>query len=401
MKKIVLQPFYKWSKIKIKKTDGAYLYDQNNKKYIDLSASAAVVDIGYNNKEIKKEIKKQVDKLIFSPQTCLTKEAEDLAKKIHKLIPNELNLILRAATGSEAVEIAMKIAARYSGRNKFMSFEHAYHGQTIATLSLGNDEATRKRLNGMFPNVDLITPPYLINSSKGLDEKSEVTLNVIEEHFKNNKYAAFITEGLMTSAGCLPFGKGFFQGLSKICNKYGVLLIFDEVLTGFGRTGKMFSFEHHGIVPDIICFSKGICSGYIPISAVATRDYIGKDIEYFSTYAWTPLACAVAQKNIDIIIKHNLVKKSEKLGDYIINKIKKEVSTDLVSDIRGMGLQIGVQLSSLRDVNIVINTCEKNGVFLTKADLPNTFVIHPSLSIDKNVLNKGIDVVIDAIKKEK
>jgi adenosylmethionine-8-amino-7-oxononanoate aminotransferase len=400
MKKLKIQPFYNWENIKIKKSDGVYLYDQNNKKYIDLSASAAVVGIGYNNNEIKKEIKRQINKLIFSPQTCLTKEAEDLAKKIYKLLPKELNLILRAATGSEAVEIAMKIAVLYSRRKRFMSFDHAYHGQTITTLSLGNDELTRKKLNGMFSNIDIITPPYLIKSNDRIDEKSQIVLNVIEEHFKNNKYAAFITEGLLTSAGCLPFGKDFFPKLSKLCNKYGVLLIFDEVLTGFGRTGKMFSFEYFNIVPDIVCLSKGICSGYIPISAVATRDYIGKDIEYFSTYAWTPLACAIAKKNIDIILKKNLVKNSEKLGKHILNRIRKELSAELVDDVHGLGLCVGIQLSSLRDVNKIIDICKKKGVFLTKADLPNTLVIHPPLSIDKNVLDNAMDIVLNAIKKE-
>lgn len=397
MKKYILHPFHSWN-IKIIKADDIYLYDENNKKYIDLTASAAVVNVGYNNAEIKGEMKKQMDKLIISPQTCKSDEAEALANKIYHLFPTELNMILRAVTGSEAVEIAIKIAVLYSRRDRLMSFDHSYHGQTISTLSLGNDRLTRDRFVKLFPKVKIVTPPYLLKSRGNLEEKSKKVLGKIEELFQRQKYAAFITEGLMTSAGCLPFGKNFFHDLSLLCKKHGVLLIFDEVLTGFGRTGKMFSFNHFNVVPDVVCISKGMGSGYVPIAAVVTKDCIGKELNYFSTYAWTPLACVSANKNIDLILANKLVENSKLLGEFALNKLKKELRKDYIIDIRGMGLQIGIELLPLCNVDDVIKLCMKNGVFLSKADLPNTFVIHPPLNISKNILDKALDVVIGAIK---
>ncbi len=397
MKKYILHPFHNWN-IKIIKADDVYLYGENNKKYIDLTASAAVVNVGYNNTEIKQEIKKQMDKLIISPQTCRTDEADALARKIYHLFPIDLNMIMRAVTGSETVEIAIKIAVLYSERDRIMSFDHSYHGQTISTLSLGNDYLARKPFIKLFPRVKIVTPPYLLKSQGSLEDKSKKVLGKIEEFFQRQKYAAFITEGLMTSAGCLPFGKNFFRDLSFLCKKYGVLLIFDEVLTGFGRTGKMFSFDYYNIVPDVVCISKGMGSGYIPIAAVVTKDYIGKKLDYFSTYAWTPLACVVASKNIDLILTKNLVRNSELLGVYALKKLKEELHSDPIVDIRGIGLEIGIELSSLCSVDDIVKLCISRGVFLSKADLPNTFVIHPPLNINKNTLDKALDIVIGAIK---
>lgn len=279
-----------------------------------------------------------------------------------------------------------------------MSFDHSYHGQTISTLSLGNDSVTRKPFVKLFPKVKIVTPPYLLKFHGSLEDKSRKVLVRIEELFQRQKYAAFITEGLMTSAGCLPFGKDFFRNLSLLCKKYGVLLIFDEVLTGFGRTGKMFSFNYSNIVPDIVCISKGMGSGYIPIAAVVTKDYIGKELDYFSTYAWTPIACVAAKTNIDLILLNKLVENSRLLGEFALNKLEKELGKDYTVAIRGIGLQVGIELLPLYNVDDVIKLCMTNGVFVSKADLPNTFVIHPPLSINKTVLNKALCTVIKAIK---
>jgi len=398
MEKPILYPKYS-NNIKIVRADGFYLYDENNKKYIDLTASAGVVNVGYNNAEIKEEMKKQMERLIFSPQTCRTNEAEDLAERIYGLFPKELNTILKAATGSESVEIAMKMAKLNTKRDRFMSFDHSYHGHTIATLSLGNEDFLRKEFKTNFPKVKIITPPYLLKIKGDLGDKCKETLKIIEKNFKRQDYAAFITEGMLTSAGCLMFNIDFFQSLSKLCKKYGVLLIFDEVLTGFGRTGKMFSFEHFDIVPDIVCISKGLGSGYVSIASVITKEHIGKGFDYFSTYAWTPLACSASNKNIEIILRNNLVNNSRDLGEHAIKRLKSELAEKYVADIRGIGLEIGIELSPLCNVDDVVKLCADDGVFLSKADLPNTFLIHPPLNINKAVLDESLNVLIKIIIK--
>src|SRR3989344_3952395 len=392
-----LYPFHSWG-MKITKADGIYFYDDRGNKYADLTSSASVVNIGYNNSKVKEIIKKQINKLIFSPPWCRTDEADELAEKLLNYLPKYLDTILRVNTGSESVEVALKLARKYTKKEKFMSFEHSYHGHTMAAMAIGMHGGTKKDYLPLITS-DIIPHPYIKGGKDNLEKECSETLRIIEERFVTGKYAAFITESLATSAGNHLLTKEFLQSLRELCSKYSVLLIYDEVLTGFGRTGKMFSFEHFNILPDIICLAKGLGCGYATIGATITNNKIANGFDYFSTFAWNPLACAVSSKVLDIYKEKKLVKNAEVLGKYAINKLNKDLNNiKLVKDIRGLGLRIAIEISDKVSFDKIRETCLKNSVFTGASDLPCILSIAPPLIISKKEMDKCLDIIIDAIK---
>ncbi|MEI7462798.1 MAG: aspartate aminotransferase family protein [Candidatus Taylorbacteria bacterium] len=394
-----LHPFGFWGR-KIIRANGVFLYDEDDKEYIDFTSSGNVVNIGYNHPRMKAIMSNQIEKLIFAPPWCKTIESESLVEQLSKIFPDELDSILRSTTGSESVEIAMKLARWYTKKSRFMSFKHSWHGHTFGVLSIGNTEKVRDGFKPLLTDSTIIDHPYLVKSSQGFDNDCENTLKQIESEFRSGIYAAFVTEGFVSCPGCLPLSNSFFVKLRKLCDVYNVALIFDEVGTGFGRTGKMFSYERSGIIPDIVCVAKGLGSGYSPIAAVITRKEISKDFIYFATYAWTPFACAVASENIRIIVEENLSVNSEKLGAYALEKLRTSLKDSLlVKDIRGLGLEMAIELRDEESYIKIIDTCLSKGLFLLGADLPFTFLIMPPLSITKDILDKGLEIIIDSINE--
>ncbi len=393
-----LHPFGFWGK-KIVRADGVYLYDEDSKEYIDFTSSGNVVNIGYNHPRMKTVMNNQVQKLIFAPPWCKTDESDNLVVQLSKILPKELNSILRSTTGSESVEMSMKLARWHTRKKSFMSFKHTWHGHTFGVLSIGNTEEIRDGFQPLLTDSTIIDHPYLIKSSNGLESACSVTLEKIEKEFQKGTYAGFITEGFVSCPGCLPFANNFFSRLRELCDTYNVVLIFDEVGTGFGRTGEMFSYEHFGIIPDIVCIAKGLGSGYSPIAAVVTKENISKSFVYFATYAWNPFACSVASENIQIIIDEKLIENSRELGVYALDKLTSTIGRSSgVVDIRGLGLEIAVELANKEIYDKVMDKCLKNGLFLLGADLPFTFLIMPPLSITKPVLDKGLEIIIESIK---
>ena len=398
-KKENLHPFFEWG-IKITKAENIYLYDDKGNKYIDLTSSANVVNIGYDHPKIRKVINSQIKKLIFAPPWCRTEEAEALANKLISLFPKQLDTVLRVTTGSEAVEVAMKLARKYTKKTRFLSFEHSYHGHTLGSMSIGMNTKTKKDFLPLIAS-DIIIHPYIKGGNKGYAEESLKTLSVIEKKFKTNKYAAFVTETMATSAGHYTLERDFLKKLRNLCDKYNVLLIIDEVLTGFGRTGKMFSFEKFGIIPDIVCLAKGFGSGYAPIGATVTNHKIADGFNYFSTFSWNPLACAVSSVVLDIYEEEKIVENSEKLGEYAIKKLSKKLDTfKSVKDIRGRGLIIAIEFYDSNKFAKVQEFCVKKGLFLGSMDLPNILSITPPLVINQKQLDTALDIIIDAITND-
>lgn len=393
-----LHPFGFWGR-KIVRADDVFLYDEDGIKYIDFTSSGNVVNIGYNHTRLKSTMRNQVEKLIFAPPWCKTDESERLMNQLDKVFPKELNSILRSTTGSESVEIAMKLARWHTKKKTFMSFKHSWHGHTFGVLSIGNTDQIRDGFQPLLTDSIVIDHPYLAKSSKGLEDACSEVLKKIEKEFSNGTCAGFVTEGFVSCPGCLPFSNSFFVELRKLCDTYNVLLIFDEVGTGFGRTGRMFSYEHYGIIPDIVCIAKGLGSGYAPIAAVATRKEISDSFIYFATYAWTPFACSIASENLQIIIDENLVDNSKKLGAYALERLISTIGkTSDVIEVRGLGLEIAIELKNKEIYDSFMAKCLERGLFLLGADLPNTFLIMPPLSITKQVLDQGLSIIVESLK---
>lgn len=391
-----IHPFHAWG-TPIVKAEGIYLFDDHGNKWTDITSSASVANVGYGDTRVKEVIKAQVDTLIFAPPTALTQEADRLAAKLIALFPEELDTILRSTTGSEAVEVALKLARKYTHRSKFLSFRHSYHGHTTGAMAIGMHEQTKEAFMPLIDS-DIIDHPYIVNGVTGYAQAKEQTLADIDAHLSTGEYAAFITEYLMSSPGSFPLDPEFMQSLRKLCDIHNTLLIVDEVLTGFGRTGKMFAYEHAGIQPDIICVAKGLGSGYSPIAATITTKAITADFDYFATFAWNPLACTVASRVLDIYQEDQLIQNSCEMGELITRQLHAGLDDNAsVVDIRGLGLKIAIEVTDDTIFNRIIARLRAQYIYVGAADLPNIIPITPPLIITKDQAESLTKAIVDAV----
>lgn len=394
-----LYPFHSWG-MKIVKAEGIYLFDEAGKKFIDLTSSASVVNIGYANENVISAMQAQLRKLIFCPPWCISEEAEELSGKLIRLFPAYLDTILRVTTGSESVEVALKLAKKYTGRSKFLSFEHSYHGHTIASMAIGMNDATKKDFLPLIES-DTMKHPHIVNGARMNELNLAETLAEIETKLSTKEYAAFVTETMATSAGNYMLPKNFFSRLKEICNKYGTLLIVDEVLTGFGRTGRMFSFERFEIEPDIVCIAKGLGCGYAPIAATITKKEIANGFDYFATFAWNPLACKTASVVLDEYERLELVSNSENIGSKALSELQQKIgSNPNIKEIRGMGLRISVEFNNEDFFNKVKEKLLMGGIFSGSADLPSILTISPPLCISSEEMNYVVASIVNCVNNE-
>ncbi len=394
-----LYPFHSWG-MKIVRAEGVYLFDEAGRKFIDLTSSASVANIGYANERVISTMRTQLGKLIFCPPWCISDEAEELSGKLIRLFPKYLDTILRVTTGSESVEVALKLAKKYTERSKFLSFEHSYHGHTIASMAIGMNDGTKKDFLPLIES-DTLKHPHIANGIHMTESDLSKTLAEIETRLSTKEYAAFVTETMATSAGNYMLPKSFFAHLKEICSKYGTLLVIDEVLTGFGRAGRMFSFERFEIQPDIVCIAKGLGCGYSPIAAAITKKEIAEGFDYFATFAWNPLACKTASAVLDEYKRLDLVKNSENVGSEALLELQQKLGSNLnVKEIRGAGLRISIEFNNEHFFKKVKDKLLVNGIFSGSADLPSILIISPPLCISLEEMKYVIATIVNCVNNE-
>jgi adenosylmethionine-8-amino-7-oxononanoate aminotransferase len=341
---------------------GIYLYDKDGKEYIDGSSGAVTVNIGHGVEEIIDAMKEQAEKVAFVYRSQFTSSsAEQLAEKIASMTPGDLNWTFFVNSGSEAAETAMKIAIQYwqekrmGTKQKIISRWMSYHGITMGALAMSGHPTRRKRFASLLEDYPTISPPWLLESANEL----EVAIQQIgEEHI-----AAFIAEPIVGAAGgALTPPNGYYERIREICNRYNILFIADEVMTGIGRTGEMFAMEHWGVVPDIMTLGKGLSSGYTPIGATVVSDRVIEPIMQGSqmimsghTFSANPLSAAVSLAVLDYIEKNDVIAQAKRNGEYLfqcLEKVKEKYS--FIKDIRGKGLLIGLEfLQSVPNTKII------------------------------------------------
>ncbi|SHK16343.1 aspartate aminotransferase family protein [Paramaledivibacter caminithermalis] len=356
-----------WSYPKIERGEGIYLIDEKGKKYIDGCSGSAVANIGHGNKEIAEFTKNHMERIAFTHLSRWTVDSiEKCAEKVVQWAPGDLNHVYFVSGGSESTETAIKLARQYfierdgntTTKWKVISKWNSFHGNTMGALSMTGITGRRKIYDPMLISFPKIPQFYHYRNPwdcKTLEETSIRAAEALEaeilRHGPHN-IAAFITEPVIGSAapGVHP-DKIYFEMVRKICDKYDVLLIVDEVMAGFGRTGKKFAVEHFSVVPDIITCAKGMSCGYTPIGAAVVTDEIFNTIMvegsghfiHGHTYAGNPLSCGIASKVIEIIEREGYVKNAENQGEYLMDKLQKLYDYDIVGDIRGKGLMIGIE----------------------------------------------------------
>ncbi len=373
--------------LEVSNAEGIYLYSPDGKKYIDLISGVSVSNLGHGNAEVKKAVIDQISKYshlmvygeyIQSPQV-------KLAQTLVKMLPDELNNVYFVNSGSEAIEAALKLAKRYTRKNKIISFINAYHGSTHGALSVTGNEELKKSFRPLLPEIYHIE----YNSSDYLDIIDKQT-------------ACVIAEPIQAEAGIRVPHKKFIRELRDKCHKTDALLIFDEIQTGFGRTGKMFAFEHFNEIPDIICFAKAFGAG-MPIGAVAANSEVMKCFQnnpvlgHITTFGGHPVCAAAALAGLNEIRKSNIIENVENKGKLFVKNL---INNKKIKDIRGMGLLLAVELQSSDFVRKFVNKAGENGLvtdwFLFD---PNSFRIAPPLIITEDEINNACDIINKSLEE--
>ncbi len=407
---------------------GSFLKDIYGKWYIDGVSSLWVTVHGHRKKEIDDAIKGQIDKISHSTLLGLTHPpAAELAGMLVKIAPKELSRVFYSDNGSTSVEIALKMAFQYwqhkgdKSKTKFICLNNAYHGDTIGAVSVGGIDLFHNIFSPLLFKSYKISSPYCYRCE--LEKKySSCRLYCLKEAEKiikknNREIAALIIEPLMQGAGgMIASPPGYLKGIKRLCNKYDILMIADEVATGFGRTGKMFACEHENVSPDILCLAKGITGGYLPLAATITsekiyRAFLGdytelKTFFHGHTYTGNQLACAAAIANLSVFKKEKTLYKMQKKIELLKRELNKISECRHVGDIRQKGFMVGIELVKDKQTRRPYLPEEKTGwkvcyeareKGLIIRPLGNVIVLMPPLSISHQELKSLTRITAEAI----
>ncbi|MFD4704962.1 aspartate aminotransferase family protein [Gottfriedia sp. NPDC058432] len=405
---------------------GVYLFDKDGNRYIDGSSGAITVGIGHGVEEIIDVMTEQAKQVSFVYRSQFTSEpAEKLAKKLSEITQGDLNWTFFVNSGTEATETAMKLAIQHyqekgmKGKNKILSRWMSYHGITIGALSMSGHPLRRQRFVPILEEYPSVSPPYCYRCPFNLEHPScdlacASELETAIDRIGPEHIAAFIAEPIIGAAGgAIVPSKGYYQRIKAICEKYDILLISDEVMTGLGRTGKMFAMEHWGVQPDIVTLGKGLTSGYTPMAATIASDRVIEPIMQGSkvvmsghTFSANPLSAAVSLAVIEYVEKHNLVQAAEEKGNYLMNKLQglKE-KFSFIGDVRGKGLLIGIEfIQDIKSSSFIQKVMSKGLLLYPSVAGKNgkedsAFMIAPPLTITYEELDELLQILTESLKE--
>lgn len=366
--KSLIAQVYKRQSVVFERGEGCYLFDINGKKYLDLVAGIATVAIGHSHPELIARVNEQLKKLIHVSNLYYTIPQIELAEKLQKI--TEMDRFFFCNSGTEAVEASLKFARKVTGRKKFVAFINCFHGRTMGALSVTYKEKFRKPFEPLVQPVEFAKFNDVADLEKKVDKET----------------SAVILELIQGEAGVYPADKEFVKAIFELREKYGFLVIVDEVQTGFGRTGKWFAKEHYGVEPDIMAMAKAMGSGF-PIGCSAITEEVAKRLEkgdHGSTFGGNPLACAASLATIEIIEKHRLVQNAEKMGDYFMKRLR-----ELFSEVRGKGLMIGIRVANAEEI---VRKAIREGLLLNATSEENLRIV-PPLTIGKEEIDLSVEIL--------
>lgn len=377
----------------IERGSGIYLFDKDGKRYLDASGGAMVTTVGHGVAEIADAVANQMRTIAYVNNSTFTNHAvEELAASLSEILPSTLKYSYFLSSGSEAIEASVKLARQFwhdrgaLTKWKIISRRPSYHGNTLTALSLSG----REHYRAVF--APLLTPfPHIpAPDSYRHADCDACTGEILEKEILRQgpeSVAAFLAEPIIgASAGATVPNQGYYQRISDICKKYDVLFIADEVLTGMGRTGSWFAFEHFEVVPDILVLGKGLSGGYAPLSAVIAKkeivDQLATTTGYFNhsqTYSHTPVICAAGVATLRYLKEHKLVERCRKLEEIFFARLSRLRQWTVVGDIRGKGLLVGIEFVKDRKTKEPFPRSEKFAERLTAKALENGLVLWPNV----------------------
>ena len=369
--------------LQVTRADGSFIYNSRGEKYIDFLGGAGVGNLGWEKEPIESEIR-QEDRPSYVYPHFYYKPWAELAKLLATITPGKLIKSFRTTGGSEAVEAAMQMAMLYTGRKKFLSIEGSYHGNTIATLSLGATSKSEKFSN-VLGGCEKIEPPL-----------NEEALKMVEDKLKGNEIAAFIMEPIVVNLGVVIPETVFMNKLQELCKKHGTLLVMDEAITGFGRTGKLFASEHYEIEPDILCMAKAMSAGHAGIGAVITTQEVAEKVEgkigLYSSYGWHPISVDASITAIKYILKNKekIFTNLDEISRLFEEELKK-IEFGSNAEIRVKGLAIAIDLQDEEKTSKMKQKCFENGLLLNTEK--TSLVLLPALNIKKETVKEGLQIL--------
>ena len=418
---------FSWSKqkgiapIAVKYGEGVYLYDYDGKRYIDFSSGLMNVNIGHGNQRVTEAVMKQMQEVSYVTPSCVTKVRGELGKRIAGITPKGLTKTLFTVCGATSIDNAIKLARLYTGRHKILCRYQSFHGASYGAMSAGGDPRKLAADSQQSPNFVHFDLPIAYRWEYGEE-------NLLKESVKNlerviafegpQNIAAILLEGESGSSGCLKYPVGYLKKVREICDKHGILFIADEVMSGWGRTGKWFGFENHGIVPDMIATAKGITSGYLPLGALIVSDKIAAQYDdnvlwLGLTYSAHPVGLAASLEVLKIYEDDNLIQNAVAMGKYMDAKVEGlKLKHPSIGDWRNTGLLGCIELVKSKKTKEPMapfnakpdEMAVMNKVAARLKDLGmytfvrwNYIFVAPPLCINKEQIDEGLAMISDAI----
>ncbi|MEO1292069.1 MAG: aspartate aminotransferase family protein [Pseudomonadota bacterium] len=379
--------------------EGCYLIDSEGKRYLDGSGGAAVSCLGHGDAEVIAAVKDQLDKIAFAHTGFFTSEpAEALADLLCRHAPGELERVYFVSGGSEAMEAALKLARQYhvergdTGRTRLIARRQSYHGNTLGALAVGGNEWRREPFRPLLIDVSHIPPCYPYREQREGESDETYALraaNALEEELLRvgpETVIAFVAETVVgATAGALAPPPGYFKRIREICDRYGVLLILDEVMCGMGRTGHLFACEEDGVAPDILCIAKGLGAGYQPLGAMLCTSTIYDTLrrgsglfQHGHTYIGHPAACAAGLAVVSAILERGLLARVRAQGEKLVASLQGKLSQHAhVGDIRGRGLFRGIELVADRETKSSLEPSARVAARIKKAAFEAGLICYP------------------------
>ena len=408
----------------IVKGEGVRVFDQDGNSYIDMEAGGTrPVHAGYGRNELAQAGYDQMCEMAyFTPMGFANAPAMNLAEKLAEISPPEIQRFTFECDGSEAVETAMKLAKHYhyyrgdQGRFKIVSRRGAYHGVNgIGVRALGIVMPMRQLMEPLAPGAVFIESPYCYRCHHNLtypdcDLACARELERVIDFEGPEQISMFIGEPIQQGFGAYRPPAEYWPVIREICNRYGILLVIDEVICGFGRTGRMFATQHFDVQPDMITMAKGLTSGYVPLGAVGCSDRVAEPIEllnHLHTYGNHPVSCAVALRNLEILESEKLIENSEKMGRYFLDGLKTLLHHPSVGEVRGTGLWLAVDFTvdkesrapfPLENLMGIIARMKQKGILVKTMGM--ALELAPPLIINKDEIDEVIPILDECIGEE-
>ena len=419
---------FSWSKqkgispIAVKYGKGVYLFDHDDKKYIDFSSGLMNVNIGHGDQRITDAVVKQMQQVSYITPSCVTEVRGLLGKKLAEICPGDLNKAFFTLCGASTIENAIKVARLHTRRHKILTRYQSYHGSSYGAMSAGGDPRKLAADSQQAPNFVHFEIPDTYRWEYGDQNLLKESVNHLERiiAFEGpGNIAAILLEGESGTSGCLKYPSGYLKEVRRICNEHGILLISDEVMSGFGRTGKWFGFQNHEVIPDMIVMAKGLTCGYLPFGCLMLSDQIAAKYDEAVlplglTYSAHPVCCAAALATLNIYEDDELIENAAAMGKYVDKQVailrEKHPS---IGDWRNTGLLGCLELVKNRETKeplVPFNALPDQMVIMNKVAARirelgmytfvrwNYIFIAPPLIVTESEIDEGIAIISEALK---